>query len=100
MPLLAIEVELNGKRITVAGADDLSVLTAHVVAVGLLGITLSSSDLRKVAYDLHLHVSGLTSRRSGRNTHLNWIGKVPLKPGDAVTFRVWRDKRLTRLSNL
>jgi hypothetical protein len=35
--MIALEVSLNGKLVCRAGADDLSVLSAHVTASGKLG---------------------------------------------------------------
>jgi hypothetical protein len=88
MPVLAIEVEVNGKRLVVAGAKDLSVLTASIGAVGLLGgDTVEFRPTKGEPTDVLLHVLGITSRRSSVNVQLNW-GKVPLKVGDAVTLRV------------
>jgi hypothetical protein len=87
--MLAIEVELNGQRLTVAGANDLSVLTAHVSAVGLLGEeTVEFRPTKGGPNDVKLHVSGLTSRAGSRQAHIEWIPNVALKLGDAVTFRV------------
>ena len=46
--MLALEVLLNGKRIAIAGADDLNVLTGIVTAVGKLGPKASGTKgLRK-----------------------------------------------------
>jgi hypothetical protein len=73
MPVLAIEVHLNGDKITVAGAKELSVLTAAVAAV----------RLKAGAPEIHLQVGGITSGQ-----HLAWITKQGLKPGDRVTLRV------------
>jgi hypothetical protein len=74
MPVLAIEVHLNGDKVTVAGAEELSVLTAAVAAVRMqAGATP----------EIHLHVGGITSRE-----HLDWITQQWLKPGDSVTLRV------------
>ena len=35
--MIALEVSLNGKRVCIAGAEDLAVLTTSVTAVGKLG---------------------------------------------------------------
>ena len=74
MPVLAIEVHLNGDKVTVAGAEGLSVLTATVAAVRLKD---------GAAPEIHLQVGGITSQK-----HLDWITKQGLKPGDSVTLRV------------
>jgi hypothetical protein len=74
MSVLAIEVHLNGEKLTVAGAERLSVLTA-AVAVGHMK--------EGGAPEVHLQVGGITSRE-----HLDWITRQGLKLGDSVTLRV------------
>jgi len=74
MSVLAIEVQLNGERITLAGAEALSILTAHVAAVRPKGGGTP---------EVHLHVGGITSHE-----HLTWISKQLLKRGDNITFRI------------
>ena len=59
MTVLAIEVHLNGDKLTVAGAEGLSVLTAAVAAV-----RMKAGDTPEV----HLQVGGITSQE-----HLDWI---------------------------
>jgi hypothetical protein len=99
--MLAIEVELNGRRLTTAGASDLWVLTAAVAAVGLLGDKTVNFRPRKggpndipwrvsglTSRDVQLHVSGITSRAGSWQEFLYWIPEVALKPGDVVTFRI------------
>jgi len=87
--VLAIEVHFNGQRLGLAGARDLSVLTAHVSAVGLLGPeTVEFRKGKDGAPDIHLRVGGLTARRSPPDEHLTWFENFEVKPGDIVTFRV------------
>jgi hypothetical protein len=74
MPVLAIEVHLNGDKVTVAGAEELSVLTAAVAVVRLKD---------GAAPQVFLQVGGMTAQE-----HLDWITKQDLKPGDSVTLRV------------
>jgi len=89
MTMLAIEVEVNGKRLAIAGAKDLSVLSAGISATGLLGP--QTFEFRKTpnrAPNIHLRAGGLTSRKSAPDEHLNWIDHLELKPGDTVTLRL------------
>jgi hypothetical protein len=89
MPMLAIEVEVNGKRHVLAGASDLAVLTASVAAIGLLGEeTKPFRPGRRDGTDIRLHVNGITARRASPDAHLDWIAKLLLKPGDTVIFRI------------
>ena len=84
MTVLAIEVEINGKRVVVAGAKDLSLLSAGIGASG-------SSDKDTVQRDaaVHLTVMGLTSPKSpSRIANLTWINGLPLQVGDSITFRI------------
>ncbi|SRR6266513_4048639 len=84
MATLAIEVELNGKRLVVAGAEDLSVLAAQVAA----GVGATNETVR-VGTDVHLTVMGLTSpKSSSRVANLTWINGLPLQMGDSITFRI------------
>ena len=75
--MISLAVYLNGKKLTVAGADDLGVLNAIVNAVGSLG--KSTAPVGKgVTRDLWLSVSGLTRRIEGaQDEHLRWIRMKP-----------------------
>ena len=89
MTVLAIEVEVNGERRAIAGAKDLSVLSAGISATGLLGP--ETFEFRKTTNHpprIHLHAGGLTSRKGTPDEHLNWISHLELKPGDTVTLRL------------
>jgi hypothetical protein len=87
--MLAIEVHFNGERLGLAGARDLSVLSGHVTAVGLLGPeTVEFRKGEQGAPQIDLRVGGLTSRRSPPDEHLAWFEKLDVNPGDTVTFRV------------
>ena len=84
MTVLAIEVEVNGKRLLVAGAEDLALLSAQVAAAGG-----SANETVKVDTNFHLTVMGLTSpQASSRVANLTWINGLPLQLGDSITFRV------------
>jgi hypothetical protein len=88
MTMLAVQVEVNGKKLVVAGAKDLALLSAYVAAVGLLGDDTADFGPNKWgAPDIHLTVTGITSRASSQNAHHNWITKLALKAGDTITLR-------------
>jgi len=98
--MIAFEVLLNGKRICIAGAEDLCVLTADITASGKLG--------KKTAYEglpdhsvpevlLDYSVGGLTRRRNpNRDVHLNWQSVRRLRVGDSLEVRVVEVRKADR----
>ena len=71
--MIALEVKLNGKRVCIAGADDLAVLSAHVAACGKLGRKTVPARPDETTGDLYYSVGGLTARRDpNRDVHLKW----------------------------
>lgn len=84
MAELAIEVEVNGKRIAVAGAGDLALLSASIGA----GVGPEKRTLQADIDPFHLTVMGLTSGLTARIENLTWINCLPLRVGDLVTFRI------------
>ena len=72
--MIALEVRLNGKRVCVAGAEDLSVLSAIVTASGPLGkrtVPVRPDEVSQIVYQ----VGGLTSRSDpAKDVHLRWKG--------------------------
>ncbi|HEV2704024.1 MAG TPA: hypothetical protein VGV09_20530 [Steroidobacteraceae bacterium] len=91
--MIGLVVYLNGKKLTVAGAEDLGVLHAMVTAAGKLGKTTAPLGKRR-SVDVHLAVGGLTHRGDGvEDEHLRWIPLRPLKVGDRVSVRVVRTDR-------
>ena len=86
--MIVFEIELNGESLGTAGANDLSVLTAIVNAVGKLGPNSAGAHQSEHHYDMELTVGGLTSRGEGSpDEHLDWITRA-LKTGDVVTVRL------------
>lgn len=84
--MLALEIWVNGKKVALAGADDLAVLSGIVNAVGKLGRKTSRKGSSR---DLFLTVGGLTSRKLGTpNEHLNWLSYRRLHVGDEVSIRL------------
>ncbi len=91
MIMLAFEVFVNGRKITLAGADDLGVLSTIVNAVGKLGQKSSGTETRPKGYNLRLSVGGLTGRKNNvPNDYLRWAEMEKLKIGDEILVRVCR----------
>ena len=83
--MMAFEVVLNGRKIALAGADDLNVLNGMVTAVGKLGSKASGTKAHPKGYDLHLSVGGLTGRQGGLpRGHVRWEEMKKVKVGDEV----------------
>jgi hypothetical protein len=89
MSLLAIQVEVNGTPLTVAGASNLYSLIAAVTAA----FVRNNAGDRYETPDVSLHVSGFTYPRDARPEDLRWLERYPLKPGDAVTLRIVQVER-------
>lgn len=85
--MLAMEVKKNGRKVCVAGADDLGVLTASLSAGGPLGPRTWDFTGKASKPDMHLRVGGLTSRSGAPDDHVNWIGHMEIQIGEAVTLR-------------
>jgi hypothetical protein len=87
--MIALEVTLNGKRICVAGAEDLAVLTTSVSAVGKLGKKTVAARPDETGGEIHYSVGGLTARPDPeRDVHLRWKSVAPLRVGDVIQVRV------------
>jgi hypothetical protein len=91
--MIGLAVYLNGKKLTVAGAEDLGVLNAIVNAVGTLGRTTAAYRKKRQVH-LNLTVGGLTRRLNGlEDEHLRWINLRPLRVRDRVPVRIVRTTR-------
>ena len=88
--MIALEIFVNGRKVSLAGAEDLSVLTGIVNAVGKLGKKASrGKKAHGKSNDLWLTVGGLTDRADGSlNEHLRWVAHKKLKIGDRVEIRI------------
>jgi len=84
MTVLAIDVEVNGQRIAVAGANDLKWLAATIGAGGEPGKRNLQADIDA----FHLAVWGIASGPADREAILTWISKVSLRIGDSATLRI------------
>jgi hypothetical protein len=87
--MIAFRIKLNGKTVCTAGADDLTVLSAHITASGNLGKKTVPVPPGNTIREVHYSVGGLTSRpNSQRDVHLRWKSIAPLKIGDVVQVKV------------
>jgi hypothetical protein len=85
--VVVFEVHLNGRRIALAGTEDLGVLSTIVSAVGKLGP--ATKRRRNEGYDIDIRVGGLTARKRGADEHVDWVRRS-LKIGDEIYLRVTR----------
>ena len=85
--MLAMEVIKNGRKVCVAGAEDLGVLAASFSAGGPLGRDAWEFAEEAAKPQMRLHVGGITSRKGEVDNHLDWIGQLEIKLGDVVTLK-------------
>ena len=98
--MIALEVKRNGKRVCIAGADDLAVLSAHVTAVGKLGKKTIPARPDETTGEIHYSVGGLTSRPDpDKDVHLNWKSIAPLKVGDVIEVRILETEKVDRATS-
>jgi hypothetical protein len=98
--MIALEVKLNGKRVCIAGADDLAVLTAHVTACGKLGKKTVPARPDDTTGEIHYSVGGLTARPDPeRDVHVRWRSVAPLKVGDIIEVRILETEKVDRATS-
>ena len=98
--MIAFEVSLNGKRVCVAGSEDLGVLSAHVTACGKLGKKTAPFRPDETSDEIHYSVGGLTSRpKPLADVHVRWKSDGQLKVGDVVTVRVVETEKADRATS-
>lgn len=86
--MYALKVQINGEQPIIAGTDDLSVLTATVNCIGILGDKTRQAREDEDP-DLFVTVGGLTSRASELpDEHLRWLEQRQLKIGDCVAVQI------------
>jgi hypothetical protein len=88
--MIVFEVSINGQAVCRAGAEDLSVITAIVSAVGKLGDLSRGAVGRESSIDLEFRVGGLTAKTSGADNSVEWVQRN-LQTGDVVTIIVLGD---------
>ena len=85
--MLVLELRINGKRVSTAGTDSLSVLGAHVTALGKLGDNSLGTKVLNDGVELRCEMTGLTSREEEpQNIHLSWFSSNEMEVGDEVTI--------------
>ena len=86
--MIAFDVRLNGKRICIAGAEDLTVLRTSIHALGKLGartVPARADEKAEVFYS----INGLTSRSDpDKDVHMWWKSTTPLEVGDVIQVKV------------
>jgi hypothetical protein len=93
--MLALRVTINDEKTVIAGAEDLSVLSAIVSLAGKLG--KKARDRGRGKPDMHLHVGGLTARGKRRkDEHLRWTPHLKLKIGDGVAIELIKTTKTNR----
>ena len=98
--MIALEVKRNGKRVCIAGADDLAVLSAHVTAVGKLGKKTVPARPDDTTGEIHYSVGGLTARPDPKkDVHLKWKSVAPLRVGDVIEVRVLETEKVDRATS-
>jgi hypothetical protein len=98
--MIALEVKRNGKRVCLAGADDLAVLSAHVTAVGKLGKKTVPARPDDTTGEIHYSVVGLTGRRDPKkDVCLKWKSVAPLRVGDVIEVRVLETEKVDRATS-
>ena len=95
--MIAFEVTLNGKRICIAGAEDLAVLHTIITASGRLGTKTVPARPDETGGEIFYSVGGLTARPDPKkDVHLRWRSIAPLKVGDVVQVKVLDVKKADR----
>ena len=95
--MIAFEVTLNGKRICIAGAEDLAVLNTIIAASGKLGAKTVPARPDDTTGEVFYSVGGLTGRRDPKkDVHVRWKSIAPLRVGDVVQVRVVDVKKADR----
>ena len=95
--MIAFEVRLNGKRICIAGAEDLAVLSTIITASGKLGPKTVPARPDDTSGDVFYSVGGLTARPDPeKDVHVRWKSTAPLKVGDVVEVKVLKVKKADR----
>lgn len=94
--MIAFKVSLNGKRVCIAGAEDLGVLSTIIAANGRLGKKAVPSRPGET-FDIYYSVGGLTSRPDPeKDVHVDWKSVEPLKVGDLIQVEIVETKKVDR----
>jgi len=98
--LIALEVSLNGKRVCIAGADDLAVADDQHLCCGKLGKKTVPLRPDETGGEIHYSVGGLTSRPDPeKDVYLRWKSIAPLQVGDVVQVKILETDKADRASS-
>ena len=87
--MIIFDVSLNGKPLKRSGKSDLTVMSAIVSAVGVLGPDSIGVKHKPGLCEIDFHLGGLTSAtEEGKGVHLNWLPKTFINVGDELTIRI------------
>lgn len=88
--MIAFEVSVNGKRVCVAGAEDVQALQVNVAASGKLGTKSVLAPWEEGDGIDMSYVAGGLIRTSppGKDVYAWWDTGTPLKIGDEVTVKI------------
>nr|CAP48028.1 putative integron gene cassette protein [uncultured bacterium] len=86
--MIVIELVVNGKLVSSAGSDNLSVLSHTLTARGKLGSASQGTASLKDSCILETSLTGLTSSKDEpMHVHLHWH-HAHLSVGDELTLRI------------
>ena len=93
--MIALEVKRNGKRVCLAGAGNMMVLSADVTAYGKLG---EKSVPRRLDDPITLTytVGGLIPQPNGKDVFPKWKDAAPLRVGDVIEVRIVETDQVDR----
>lgn len=92
--MIVFKVKLNGKKVTLAGKEDLSVLSAIVGASGVLGPKSVGTKRQQQKQDLMLTVGGMSARNEEeQGIHYDWGSLNRLAIGDCVEITILEQDR-------
>ena len=97
--MIAFEVSLNGNRVCVAGAEDMAILTAMVMAVGKLGekTIRTGTGADETSHDISCTVGGRTGRPNReKDVVACWTPDIPLQIGDVIQIKVLETDKVDR----
>ena len=94
--MFALRVTINKRKPVVAGAEDLSVLSAALSLTGRLGSATAETGPSKPY--MHVHLGGLTARSGNMaDEHLRWLPHTKLKLGDRVLIEIIETDKVGRV---
>jgi hypothetical protein len=87
--MIAFDISLNGERLSLAGRDDLCVLTFFLDAGGACGNETHMEGLPLEGCDVSCAVNGASSKPSSTDEEgIDWVPSRRLVVGDCVTVKI------------